>query len=117
MEAEIYPAIESRSRMTTWKRLRNDRRGNSDFVEKAGKGEMSEEELLSWATHFFLLLSDTMHSTSSSLQFVQGAPCSVTLHRTFRARQHWHAFEALLFTERPVVVPSNPAWVALRLGG
>lgn len=40
------------------------------------------------ATNFFRLLSDTMHSTSSSLQFVQGAPCSVTLHRTLRARQH-----------------------------
>ena len=116
MKAEIYPAIESRSRMTTWKRLQTDRRGNFNFAEKVGKGGMLED-LIFWATHFFLLLSDTMHSTSSSLQFVQGAPCSVTLHRTFRARQHWHAFEALLFTERPVVVPSNPAWVALRLGG
>ena len=68
-------------------------------------------------TDFFLLLSETMHSTSSSLQLVQGAPCSVTLHRTFRARQHWHAFEALLFTERPDGCPSIPAWAALRFGG
>lgn len=68
------------------------------------------------ATDFLRLLSDTMHSTSSSLQLVQGAPCSVTLHRTLRARQHWHALEALLLTERPVACPSRPAWAALRLG-
>lgn len=68
-------------------------------------------------TDFFLLLSDTMHSTSSSLQLVHGAPCSVTLQRTLRARQHWQALEALLLTERPVVLPSRPAWAALRLGG
>lgn len=49
-------------------------------------------------THFFRLLSDTMHSTSSSLQFVQGAPCSTTLQRTLRERQHWQAFDALLLT-------------------
>ena len=42
----------------------------------------------------------TMHSTSSSLQLVHGAPCSTTLHRTFRARQHWHAFDARRFTAR-----------------
>lgn len=70
-------------------------------------------------TDFFLLLSDTMHSTSSSLQLVHGAPCSVTLHLTLRERQHWHALEALLLTERPwgFPFPSRPAWVALRLGG
>lgn len=75
--------------------------------------------MMNWmrGTDFFLLLSDTMHSTSSSLQFVHGAPCSVTLHLTLRARQHWHALEALLFTERPVVFPSRPAWAALRFGG
>jgi hypothetical protein len=75
--------------------------------------------MLDWTgqTDFFLLLSDTMHSTSSSLQLVQGAPCSVTLHLTLRERQHWHALDALLFTERPVVCPSRPAWAALRFGG
>lgn len=68
------------------------------------------------STNFLRLLSDTMHSTSSKRQFVQGAPCSVTLQRTLRARQHWHALEALLLTERLAVCPSRPAWVALRLG-
>lgn len=68
-------------------------------------------------TDFFLRLSDTMHSTSSSRQLVQGAPCSVTLHRTLRALQHWHAFEALLLTGRPVPFPSIPAAEALRFVG
>ena len=49
-------------------------------------------------TYFLRLLSDTMQSTSSSLQFVHGAPCSTTLHLTFLERQHWQAFEALRFT-------------------
>jgi len=54
---------------------------------------------VSLVVHFFLrLLSETMHSTSSSLQFVQGAPCSTTLQRTLRERQHWQALEALLLT-------------------
>lgn len=39
-------------------------------------------------THFLRLLSVMIHSTSSSLQLVHGAPCSTTLQRTFRARQH-----------------------------
>lgn len=51
-------------------------------------------------TYFRRLLSVTIHSTSSNLQFVQGAPCSTTLHRTFRARQHWQAFEARRLTAR-----------------
>ena len=68
-------------------------------------------------TDFFLRLSDTMHSTSSNRQLVHGAPCSVTLHRTLRARQHWQALDALLLTDRPVVFPSIPAWAALRLSG
>lgn len=50
------------------------------------------------ATYFLRLLSETIHSTSSSRQFVQGAPCSTTLHRTLRERQHWQAFDALLLT-------------------
>lgn len=49
-------------------------------------------------THFLRLLSETMHSTSSSLQLVHGAPCSTTLQRTFLDRQHWQALEALRFT-------------------
>lgn len=49
-------------------------------------------------TYFLRLLSETMHSTSSNLQFVQGAPCSTTLQRTLRERQHWQAFDALLLT-------------------
>lgn len=36
----------------------------------------------------FLLLSVTMHSTSSRRQFVHGAPCSTTLQRTLRDLQH-----------------------------
>jgi hypothetical protein len=44
-----------------------------------------------------------MHSTSSKRQLVQGAPCSTTLHLTFRALQHWHALEALRFTGLPFV--------------
>jgi hypothetical protein len=39
-------------------------------------------------THFLRLLSVTIHSTSSRRQFVHGAPCSTTLHLTFRALQH-----------------------------
>lgn len=39
-------------------------------------------------THFLRLLSVTTQGTSSSLQFVHGAPCSTTLQRTFRALQH-----------------------------
>ena len=58
-----------------------------------------------------------MHSTSSNRQFVQGAPCSVTLQRTFRVRQHWHAFEALLFTGLVGCVPSNPATEAFLFVG
>ena len=58
-----------------------------------------------------------MHSTSSSLQFVHGAPCSVTLHLTFLARQHWHAFEALRLTDLPLLWPSMPTWAAFRLDG
>lgn len=64
-------------------------------------------------TDFLRRLSETTHSTSSSLQFVQGAPCSVTLQRTLRALQHWHAFDALLLTARPCcALPSRPAWDA-----
>lgn len=48
--------------------------------------------------YFFRLLSETTHSTSSSLQLVHGAPCSTTLQRTFLALQHWQAFEALRLT-------------------
>jgi hypothetical protein len=55
-----------------------------------------------------------MHSTSSSLQFVQGAPCSVTLHLTFLARQHWQALDALLFTALCAPFKSMPAAVAFR---
>lgn len=51
--------------------------------------------------YFRRLESWTMHSTSSSLQFVHGAPCSTTLHRTFLALQHAHAFEALLLAGLP----------------
>lgn len=58
---------------------------NGDFVCACGEGlsDAAREE-----TNFLRLLSDTMHSTSSSLQFVHGAPCSVTLHLTLRDRQH-----------------------------
>ena len=55
-----------------------------------------------------------MHSTSSNLQLVQGAPCSTTLHRTFLARQQAHAFEALLFAGLPEGL-LNPAVEAFRL--
>lgn len=58
--------------------------------------------------------SDTMHSTSSRRQLVQGAPCSVTLQRTLRARQHWHALEALRLTARVGPFPSSPAAEAFR---
>jgi hypothetical protein len=68
-------------------------------------------------THFFRLLSDTMHSTSSNRQFVHGAPCSTTLQRTLRARQHWHAFDALRLTLFAGRIPGfNPAASALRFG-
>lgn len=64
-----------------------------DDVNRAQEDEASD-------THFLRLLSVTMHSTSSKRQFVHGAPCSTTLQRTFRARQHWQAFDALLLTAR-----------------
>lgn len=54
-----------------------------------------------------------MHSTSSSLQLVQGAPCSTTLQRTFLARQQAHAFDALLFAGLPEGL-LNPAVEAFR---
>ena len=60
-------------------------------------------------TNFLRLLSETIHSTSSSRQFVQGAPCSTTLQRTFLERQHWHALEALLFTLLGGRMPLRPA--------
>ena len=41
-----------------------------------------------------------MQGTSSNRQFVHGAPCSTTLQRTLRARQHWHAFGARRLTAR-----------------
>jgi hypothetical protein len=86
------------------------------FLRTAILGDCSDAAL-GGGTDFLRLLSETMQSTSSSLQFVQGAPCSVTLHRTLRARQHWQALDARRFTERPVVFPSRPAWVAFRLMG
>jgi len=46
-----------------------------------------------------------MHSTSSSLQLVHGAPCSTTLQRTFLARQHWQAFEARRLTALKLGLP------------
>lgn len=55
-----------------------------------------------------------MQGTSSKRQFVHGAPCSTTLQRTFRARQHWHAFEARRLTGRLEAVVLEPS--ALRLG-
>jgi len=60
-----------------------------------------------------------MHSTSSNLQFVHGAPCSTTLHRTLRALQHWQAFDALLFTLFAGRMPFDlsPASLAVRFGG
>jgi len=45
--------------------------------------------------YLFRFPSAITHSTSSSLQFVHGAPYSVTLQRTFLALQHRHAFCAL----------------------
>lgn len=63
-----------------------------------------------------LLLSVTIHGTSSSLQFVHGAPCSTTLQRTFRALQHWQALEARLLTGRPFELTLRPAESALRFG-
>lgn len=58
-----------------------------------------------------------MHSTSSSLQLVHGAPCSTTLHLTLRDRQHWHAFDALRFTLfAGLILPGfRPAASAVRL--
>jgi hypothetical protein len=53
-------------------------------------------------TYFLRLLSVTTHSTSSSRQFVHGAPCSTTLHLTFRALQHAQALLALRFTGLPL---------------
>lgn len=55
-----------------------------------------------------------MQGTSSKRQFVHGAPCSTTLQRTFRARQHWHAFEARRLTGRLEAVVLEAS--ALRLG-
>jgi hypothetical protein len=70
---------------------------------------------LCWVvTNFLRLLSETMHSTSSSRQFVQGAPCSTTLQRTFLERQHWHALEALLLTLFGGRMPLRPASDAVR---
>ena len=71
--------------------------------------------LLFLISHFLRLLSVTMQGTSSSLQLVQGAPCSTTLHLTFLALQHWQAFDALLFTGRPLALVPRPALEALRL--
>lgn len=65
-------------------------------------------------TYFLLRLSVTMQGTSSKRQFVHGAPCSTTLQRTFRARQHWHAFEARRLTGRLEAVVLEAS--ALRLG-
>ena len=68
-------------------------------------------------THFLRLLSVTTQGTSSSLQFVHGAPCSTTLQRTFRALQHWHALLARRFTGRPLLLAApRPALLALRFG-
>lgn len=71
-------------------------------------------EISSWQTYFLRRDSETMQSTSSRRQFVHGAPCSVTLQRTLRARQHWQALEALRFTALVGTLPSNPAADALR---
>jgi hypothetical protein len=62
-----------------------------------------------------------MHCTSSSLQLVQGEPCSTTLHRTFRVLQLAQAFEALLFTGLPLALTSafrfgEPGCLLLSLG-
>lgn len=65
--------------------------------------------------HFFRLLSDTMHSTSSNLQLVHGI-CSTTLQRTLRVRQHWQALDARLLTLLFFLGPleGRPASVDLR---
>ena len=42
-----------------------------------------------------LMLSVNLHSTSSSLHFVQPSLCSIESQRTLRFRQRWQAFEAL----------------------
>jgi hypothetical protein len=69
------------------------------------------------ATHFFRLLSETMHSTSSNRQFVHGAPCSTTLQRTLRALQHWQAFDARRLTLFAGRIPGfRPAASAVRFG-
>ena len=64
-------------------------------------------------TDFLRLLSETMHSTSSSLQLVQGL-CSTTLQRTLRALQDWQAFDARLLTLLWILVPvaGRPASLA-----
>jgi hypothetical protein len=69
-----------------------------------------------WFAYLRRLLSVTMHSTSSSLQLVHGAPCSTTLQRTLRALQHWHAFDARLLTglSRLLVLLLSPAAVDVR---
>jgi len=61
------------------------------------------------------LLSETIHSTSSSLQLVQGL-CSTTLQRTLRALQDWQAFEARLLTLLWILAPvaGRPASLAFR---
>lgn len=64
-------------------------------------------------TNFLRLLSVTTHSTSSSLQLVQGIPWSTTSQRTLRARQQQHALEARLLIGRALA--ESPATPALRL--
>lgn len=90
--------------------LANDNRAPSFAASTADNRTDTGHEV----TDFLRRLSETMHSTSSSLQFVHGAPCSVTLQRTLRDLQHWHAFEALRLTGLPVACPSTPAAEALR---
>jgi hypothetical protein len=65
-------------------------------------------------TYFLRLLSETTQSTSSRRQFVHGAPCSVTLQRTLRARQHWQALEARRFTGRGGATSPRSEAAALR---
>ena len=64
-------------------------------------------------TNLFRLLSVIMQSTWSRRQLVQGAPCSTTLQRTFRDRQHWQALLARRFTGRCTFC-SMPAIEAVR---
>jgi hypothetical protein len=70
---------------------------------------------LTLGTNFLRLLSETMHSTSSSLQLVQGL-CSTTLQRTLRALHDWQAFEARLLTLLWALAPvaGRPASLAFR---